>query len=427
LLALSLPDEAEKFSKGCKLDIEDLNCWYQSYEFLHANRTEVFNWYQNATPVYNISKEKLISAPGGNDVAQSFSYSRAWVTKCENEAFIGGLRHAKIIVDGKDRLLFRRDINVWKVEEKFLTQNELSVNHLLGLHFDWITAARDGYVLQHLDEPIFSFEKEHLRIGVCSLISTSDIKIHYQPFPNNEELKQLFRVSHNDKTEVNGRVKTAFDAAVQAEVDILIFPELSILDEALAQLRELLSQSNGSIKLLVAGSCHTDSENGYSNKCTLLGKYGEDILCQDKLNIYYYEESGGRKTYEHSDNDKTMRVLDAGGFRIAVPICIDYFYEDPWNRVLKSTSLILVPAMSPNLVRFEDRARMFGNLTRAVTVVANASRISAPDAKDGGLFYKPSSKEPVSRFAEGKKTKSEYLTFWDIGIRDQLPKKSTDN
>lgn len=175
----------------------------------------------------------------------------------------------------------------------------------------------------------------------------------------------------------------------EGRVDILCFPELTLDTTLLGELRLLLETRNQNQHplLVVAGSFHVDSGGRWVNRCRILSGRGEILASQDKCVFYRVpaiqaqaspglrallgiDERGG---YEDIDLSSTLNVLETPLGRLATPICLDFCGDQIRDLLVEcGINLLLVPAMTPEMRPFQERARDLGTQSRAVTFVTNS-------------------------------------------------------
>jgi hypothetical protein len=175
----------------------------------------------------------------------------------------------------------------------------------------------------------------------------------------------------------------------ETRVDLLCFPELTLDTALLGHLRLLLETRNRSQSplLVVAGSFHVDSGGRWVNRCRILSGKGEILATQDKCVVYRVpaiqaqaspglrallgiDERGG---YEDIDLSSTLNVLETPLGRLATPICLDFCGDQVRDLLVAcGVNLLLVPAMTPEMRPFQERARDLGTQTRAATFVTNS-------------------------------------------------------
>ena len=115
---------------------------------------------------------------------------------------------------------------------------------------------------------------ENLTIG----LATFDESFKPKPIVSKEKSNNnvLFRYSHiayPPKKKIKQKIKSVIDKASEENVDILIFPELTIDHDGYTEICNLLSKYNSpdKIKLVVAGSFQKErEEGGYINQSTML-------------------------------------------------------------------------------------------------------------------------------------------------------------
>jgi len=182
--------------------------------------------------------------------------------------------------------------------------------------------------------------------------------------------------------------------AVECRIEILVLPELTMSPELLDHLRQELTRSGKAspLRLVVAGSYHDEQKSGTSgarNVCHVLSGDGQVLGSVYKMSRYHHDDGQDEGI---SIGERRILVADTPAGRIAVVICLDYINPDVYERLAElRPHLVLVPAMSKNLLRFEHVSRLLGEHNSTVTAVANCPPplCGAGDVKNLGYVYAP--------------------------------------
>lgn len=184
----------------------------------------------------------------------------------------------------------------------------------------------------------------------------------------------------------------------ELEVDVLVYPELTLDGDLLGHLKEQLRWHNtdGFPALVVAGSFHEPAESAgrYVNRSRVFDHLGEEILRHDKLkrfrltpaDIARIKDDDKRQAlcealgidatkggHERIEQGQSLRIVDGPLGRMITSICLDYCGRSLDAVAKRSRSnLFWVPTMSPSLEMFKGRAAELGAYCRATTVVANS-------------------------------------------------------
>ncbi len=230
----------------------------------------------------------------------------------------------------------------------------------------------------------------------------------------------------NDEDGLSQRLENVLNEAHKLKVDILLFPELVMTEVLERQISEWLAEVNAfspAIRLVVAGSRHIhhqEKKNNYSNRCTVFNFAGDVEWKQGKRQPFKLTEDEAEKVltirqaaFEPTEWSNEFQIRHTVLGSIASPICLDYFNDPVWAKL--PIDIFLVPAMSPNLVRFSDKARQAGvSRRRASTFVCNAKPIDG-DNKELVLAYIPSKKKPVVKKNDPEKSFL-FITTIDIDM-----------
>lgn len=168
------------------------------------------------------------------------------------------------------------------------------------------------------------------------------------------------------------------------------------------QIATWLRDNNGFepvIRLVVGGSRHVhqpEQNNIYSNRCTVFNQIGDPEWQQEKRQSFKLtaDEAEAILNIKHGSfeptglsNTFTIRHTLLGN--VATPICLDFIQDEFWAKL--PINLFLVPAMSPNLKRFEDACKNAGARWQASAFVCNAK---SSDIDKSVLAYIPSKQQP---------------------------------
>lgn len=163
------------------------------------------------------------------------------------------------------------------------------------------------------------------------------------------------------------------------DIHILIFPELEISPQVLRYLQEQLAQQPGPA-LIVAGSSHVQDDAGrWRNRCTLLDRAGRVLGSHDKTLPFGVPASDCHPPLppegieEDMESGTTLTCFESTVGRLAIPICLDFCGNNLRARFADAgINLLLIPAMTTSMQRFEEVARELGTTSEASSFVANS-------------------------------------------------------
>jgi predicted amidohydrolase len=219
--------------------------------------------------------------------------------------------------------------------------------------------------------------------------------------------RPVFRAAAADDPAASDRLTALLDMAARAQVDVLVFPELSFTPALLDQLRdelERLDRESPAIKLVVAGTVN----DGERNVCHLLGPDGTPLWQQPKMNRFVLEpgeleqgpseivRQGGVEDIDISD--RRIRVADLPFGRVAVLVCLDFILPETHALLANmQVNCIFVPAMAPQRRRFETLAWAHAAASEATTFFCNAPNCPRFSPKARSFVYTPEKRaEPQS-------------------------------
>jgi predicted amidohydrolase len=258
----------------------------------------------------------------------------------------------------------------------------------------------------------------NLRIGLASPCAKLDYLIHGDVARCGVEGSpyRFAELSSGSIAQARAEIEAILSGCAEHEIDVLCFPELTLDPALLFHLQRLLKTKNSSLHpaLIVAGSFHVPAGEGWVNRCQVLDGFGNVLFVQDKC-VWYrlpaeqatpafcgclgIDERGG---HEDIALCREIQILDSPLGRLATPICIDFCGDELRGLLVEAhVNLLLVPAMTPEMRPFRERAWDLGTQSRAATFVANSAwlhqQLGRTSEESGDLFlaYLPTSRPPA--------------------------------
>jgi predicted amidohydrolase len=225
-----------------------------------------------------------------------------------------------------------------------------------------------------------------LRVATAPLIRAPD-ELRWQV----EERGGLrfYRIHPADREPTRARVERVIAAWDEQDAAIGVAPELCLSPALLERWQEALAAAGaGRLRLVVAGSGNLDGSSPPSNEAVLLdGRTGEVLTRQRKVHPFNFTQQDlelwgltDRMTGpidEDLSRGSRVRVIEAGGARLAILVCEDLARLHAFARALHAhgVSLILVPVFArPTKDRRWERARaeVYSDAVGSSVVVANS-------------------------------------------------------
>ncbi len=179
-------------------------------------------------------------------------------------------------------------------------------------------------------------------------------------------------------------VRKAFQQAIEAKADIVVFPELTLCPILRNEVSVWLEETEDHpFVLVLPGSFHQEISGRVYNYAELFSRTGKPILSHRKLTTSVLQ--AGR---EATTTGCQIELLDTSIGLIGIPICLDFCEGDsPFNHLWSEIGAewLLVPAYGPatsihaHKRRAQDLLRSHG----AVTAVANQN--PSGEDKDHGF------------------------------------------
>lgn len=191
-------------------------------------------------------------------------------------------------------------------------------------------------------------------------------------------------------TDVAARVDDLCAAAIARGAAIVVFPELSVDEVALARIRAALAAAATPPALVVAGSRHVRVGPALRNVATILtGAARAGEAHHAKFNPYFAGEQLEDIALVPAEVRAHGLVDDAGRlvFSAVVVICKDFLAPGA-QRALEALrpSLILVPSWSQKTAVFESDAIGLTGKTQAIVVIVNQADAPPPGAEDPAVL-----------------------------------------
>ena len=206
-----------------------------------------------------------------------------------------------------------------------------------------------------------------------------------------------FQGLRNDGAVAKGELEAVIQRCHDLQIDILVYPELTLDTDLLGHLQDQLLWSDSPFPaMVVAGSFHEQAQQAgrYVNRSRVFDHQGREILSHDKLKSFRLTPgniaqiqgperqaalcqtlgieaaSGG---YERIEEGQHLRIVDGPLGRMITSICLDYCGESIDAIAIRSQSNVFwAPAMTPSLGEFTRRARRYGTFCRGMSLVVNS-------------------------------------------------------
>jgi predicted amidohydrolase len=266
-------------------------------------------------------------------------------------------------------------------------------------------------------------ESRAIRIGLSSLGGGAEFAGEAMPgFPEGEPRRFRLTGLRNGTAEQENLL-TILRQAAERGAAILVLPELRVTPSMEGAAREFLAKGGHSLALVIAGSWHyAVDDNGWVNRCSVLGARGEVVWEHCKLREYrataenvaaaaqFYagiglDENGGS---EGILRGRALQYCDTPIGRLCVAICMGFFHPEAQPALAETRAdYFLVPAMTARAVDLHRTADQPARLW-AATLVANCGVVGHGGAPS--FWRKPLRKEAV-READAD------LVFVDFNLR----------
>ncbi len=289
-------------------------------------------------------------------------------------------------------------------KNRFKMDNQLGSEGTLNLIHRW-QEVQTATIIDIKPSIVFNtfIKRKAIKIGLSPFAGCDDMLWQYDvnDMRGDGEVPFWCAGAKNEAT-LSQRLTDVLNIAYQQKIDILLFPELIMTETLENQIATWLRDNNGFepvIRLVVAGSRHVhqqEQNNSYRNCCTVFNQIGDIEWQQEKRQPFRLAAKEAKsllnikqESFEPTCLSNTMSIRHTLLGNVATPICLDFIQDEFWAKL--PINLFLVPAMSPNLKRFEDACKNAGARWQASAFVCNAK---PSDNDKSVLAYIPSKQQP---------------------------------
>ncbi len=229
---------------------------------------------------------------------------------------------------------------------------------------------------------------------------------------------RYMRTKKPARSEVKQKLEALLTAAIDHDVDVLIFPELTVDHDAQTVIGDFLAFRNtqAQLKLVVAGSFHRERyEGGYVNLAPMLDWQGNVVWRHRKLQPYkmlsgeiakspnvneilrLFKAKTGNHVEENIQTSYPLAFVDTPIGRMATLICLDYLLDKVYEAVGHvGCHYLWVPLMTASIGMFEGHAKDLYGAKHHVLTACSAS-VSCCEmihckGNDLSFLYAPSKK-----------------------------------
>lgn len=285
--------------------------------------------------------------------------------------------------------------------QRFKFDDALGDRGILKLRHHWRQVDRSCELEIRRSDVFNSFasNQSFVKIGLSPIAGIDDMNWQHDPTDarGGDGRIPFWCCGVKDHAEQSMRLKQVLSAAREQQVHILLFPELVMTEALQVEISNWLTDYNAFdpvIRLVIAGTRHVfdgSGNNAYSNRCTAFNLFGDIEWEQEKRQTFLLTADEASALFEiqapafeptKQSQSLVMRHTDLGV--IATPICLDFLCDPLWKDM--PVDVFFVPAMSPNLIRFEDNCRRAGNERAAAAFVCNSQ---TNDEWQSVLAYRP--------------------------------------
>jgi hypothetical protein len=217
-------------------------------------------------------------------------------------------------------------------------------------------------------------------------------------------------------SEVKESLKAILTAAIDLDVDVLIFPELTVDHDAFTYIGDFLAERNTpeKLKLVVAGSYHRErAEGGYVNLAPMLDWRGKVVWEHRKLQPYkmlseeiaksprakeirrLFKARAGNHLKENIRTSHPLAFVDTPIGKMATLICLDYLQTNVFQAIGSvGCNYLWVPLMTTSIDTFKTHAKdLYGakyHVLSAFSASVSCCEMIGCKDKDLSFLYAPS-------------------------------------
>ncbi|MBS4097376.1 MAG: hypothetical protein KGZ83_11155 [Sulfuricella sp.] len=314
------------------------------------------------------------------------------------EVEIAGVRYT-LLLPGRQSI--RR---AFPEARRFKLDDQIGLDGALGLGCRWVALQHEDRLdWGRLDALDGLHGQSGLRVGIAPCAASQDMRWQLDAADRRapDGRSPLQCLGCRDEAALRQTVAAVLRAAYDANVHVLLFPELVLDSATLQAVRDWLAAHNLAVprlRLVVAGSRHCPDGVEFSNRCTVLGLDGSILWEQDKRTPFVLDDAQAlnaiqpgctvTKAFEPTLPGYAVALRESLVGRLLTPICLDYINDPLWAEL--GADIFLVPAMTKGVSRFRDAAKRMGAKHGAASFVCNA----ATDGKDRLVDYLPGTHAP---------------------------------
>lgn len=270
---------------------------------------------------------------------------------------------------------------------RFKLDGELGLDGALGLDYRWVRLQQEDILDWGHSAALDRLQAQPgLRVGIAPCAGKKDMRWQLDDADRRapDGRAPLLCLGSGDAKAHWTVLEAVLRAAYDAEVQVLLFPELVLDDAALQSVRDWLLRHNlhaPRLRLVVAGSRHCVEGGEFRNRCTVLGLDGRMLWEQDKRTPFVIDDPQtlqaikpgctAGKAFEPTLPGYTVALRESMAGRLLTPICLDFIDDPLWAEL--GADIFLVPAMSAGLSRFHATAKQLGGRHGAASFVCNAA------------------------------------------------------
>lgn len=281
----------------------------------------------------------------------------------------------KVVIYTKPKEIFIQEVKGKANFRRIMEYDPKSINSLLKMKKFIVLRSsifnkRVPKIFKYIDRGCFKNyieEQKGLKIGLvpfCGFV-TMNINTKGETFSINGPKKDLVE-------NIVSRYIKIIEKMIEDEINIAVFPELVLIEEAYQQIREFL-RTNGThkLKLIFCGSKWQDK----SNVLYVITGTGNELLQYRKVTPFEYKKDGKEYVEAIIDHENELEIIDIDGVgRVISTICRDYLNKDYIGipRHALECNFAIVSAYSPSVNSFCGTSDEFCKNSLGITVLCNS-------------------------------------------------------
>lgn len=249
-------------------------------------------------------------------------------------------------------------------------------------------------------------------VAVVSPGEFSDLDI---PTSDGEHGPRFFGARPRDATKRRDAARSLVEQADRAGAHVVVLPELSLDEQAQADVAEWIELHANSIRVAVCGSAHRDVDGDRQNVAFVAARrHSPDYQRIEQTKIVPFVWRTPEKNYVEDIRrpGRVVSLLTGRRWSLLVLICMDFIDRDlaRFAEDIRPT-LVLVPACSETTGVFRSTAELIASRAQGHAVIANQPVPGGKKAAAAGIVSRPRRERTVHVVPTGTPPETHWATL----------------